>query len=53
MNNGPLPNPLPAKVAMSAPQLKDASLFVGKNWLDNQWVESESGKRFDVTGMFL
>ncbi|KAH6973724.1 aldehyde dehydrogenase domain-containing protein [Ilyonectria sp. MPI-CAGE-AT-0026] len=34
---------------MSAPQLKDASLFVGKNWLDNQWVESESGKRFDVT----
>lgn len=38
---------------MSAPQLKDASLFVGKNWLDNQWVESESGKRFDVTGMCL
>lgn len=33
------------------PQLKDASLFQGKNWVNNQWVESVSGKRFDVTGM--
>ncbi|KAH7157938.1 Aldehyde/histidinol dehydrogenase [Dactylonectria estremocensis] len=36
-------------MAPFTPQLKDASLFVGKNWIDNQWVDSESGKTFDVT----
>ncbi|KAK7419369.1 hypothetical protein QQX98_003321 [Neonectria punicea] len=36
-------------MSTSTPQLKDASLFHGKNWINNKWVESVSGKRFDVT----
>ncbi|KAM0427849.1 hypothetical protein ACHAPT_007308 [Fusarium lateritium] len=35
-------------MAYSVPKLKDPSLFVGKNYVDGQWIESVSGKRFDV-----
>ncbi|RBA11008.1 succinate-semialdehyde dehydrogenase [Fusarium proliferatum] len=32
----------------NAPKLSDPSLFVGANYIDGQWVESSSGKRFEV-----
>ncbi|RSM10823.1 hypothetical protein CEP52_003410 [Fusarium oligoseptatum] len=35
-------------MSYSVPKLKDPSLFVGKNYVDGQWIESVSGKRFDV-----
>ncbi|KAF4473044.1 Aldehyde dehydrogenase C-terminal [Fusarium albosuccineum] len=35
-------------MAPAVPKLKDQSLFVGKNYVDGQWIESVSGKRFDV-----
>jgi succinate-semialdehyde dehydrogenase/glutarate-semialdehyde dehydrogenase len=38
-------------MSYSVPKLKDPSLFVGKNYVDGQWIESVSGKRFDVHGM--
>lgn len=39
-------------MSYSVPKLKDPSLFVGKNYVDGQWIESVSGKTFDVHGMF-
>ncbi|RHZ60124.1 NAD-dependent succinate-semialdehyde dehydrogenase [Aspergillus thermomutatus] len=30
-------------------QLKDPSLLIGKNYIDGQWIEAASGKRFNVT----
>ncbi|KAL6357090.1 hypothetical protein LRP88_10708 [Fusarium phalaenopsidis] len=35
-------------MSYSVPKLKDPSLFVGKNYVDGQWIESVSGKRFNV-----
>ncbi|KAH6693852.1 Aldehyde/histidinol dehydrogenase [Plectosphaerella plurivora] len=32
----------------SVPSLKDPSLFVGKNYIGGQWIESASAKTFDV-----
>ncbi|KAG5815854.1 hypothetical protein H9Q74_011459 [Fusarium xylarioides] len=32
----------------NVPKLSDPSLFVGANYIDGQWVESSSGKRFEV-----
>ncbi|KAH8900145.1 succinic semialdehyde dehydrogenase [Thozetella sp. PMI_491] len=33
----------------TTPQLRDPSLLVGKNYINGEWVESVSGKRFNVT----
>ncbi|XRM42614.1 hypothetical protein ABZX51_005824 [Aspergillus tubingensis] len=30
-------------------QLKDQSLLIGQNYINGEWVEAESGKRFSVT----
>lgn len=38
-------------MAPNAPQLNDPSLFVGGNYIDGQWIESSSGKKFEVHGM--
>lgn len=38
-------------MAPSVPKLKDQSLFVGKNYVDGQWIDSVSGKTFEVHGM--
>ncbi|KAL2209587.1 aldehyde dehydrogenase [Sarocladium strictum] len=35
-------------MASQVPQLKDTSLFVGKNYINNEWVDSVSGKTFNV-----
>ncbi|KAI5464266.1 Aldehyde/histidinol dehydrogenase [Mariannaea sp. PMI_226] len=35
-------------MAAFTPQLKDKSLLVGLNYINGKWVESVSGKRFDV-----
>ncbi|KAH6874865.1 Aldehyde/histidinol dehydrogenase [Thelonectria olida] len=35
-------------MAPFTPQLKDSSLLVGLNYINSEWVESVSGKRFDV-----
>lgn len=35
----------------SVPRLIDQSLFADKNYVDGQWVDSVSGKRFSVYGM--
>ena len=32
-------------------RLKDPSLLIGKNYVDGQWVESVSRKRFKVHGI--
>jgi len=37
-------------MASQVPQLKDASLFVGKNYINNKWVDSVSSKTFNVYG---
>lgn len=34
------------------PQLIDPSLLIGRNLIDGGWKESESGKRFDVFGLY-
>ncbi|KAJ5087342.1 hypothetical protein N7456_010958 [Penicillium angulare] len=36
-------------MAVSDIQLKDASLLIGQNYINGQWIEAESGKRFNVT----
>ncbi|KAL4895341.1 Aldehyde/histidinol dehydrogenase [Aspergillus ambiguus] len=35
-------------MAPSVPRLRDQSLFVGKNYVDGQWIDSVSGRKFDV-----
>ncbi|KXJ84648.1 putative betaine-aldehyde dehydrogenase, partial [Microdochium bolleyi] len=30
-------------------ELRNSSLLIGKNLIDGEWVESSSGKRFDVS----
>lgn len=32
-------------------RLNDASLLIGKNYIDAQWVDSGSGSTFNVHGM--
>ncbi|KAM0545839.1 hypothetical protein ACHAPJ_011166 [Fusarium lateritium] len=32
----------------NAPKLNDPSLFIGSNYIGGQWIESSSGKRFEV-----
>ncbi|KAJ5272983.1 hypothetical protein N7478_008108 [Penicillium angulare] len=36
-------------MAISDIQLKDPSLLIGQNYINGKWIESESGKRFNVT----
>lgn len=31
-------------------KFNDPSLFIGGNYINGQWIESSSGKRFDVYG---
>ena len=32
-------------------KLKNTALFHDKSYIDGNWVEAKSGKRFDVVGM--
>jgi len=32
--------------------LADPSLFIGRNYIDGQWVEAASGRTFSVTGQY-
>ncbi|KAJ5736220.1 Aldehyde/histidinol dehydrogenase [Penicillium malachiteum] len=44
-------------MSYSAPKLRDSSLFVDKNYIDGQWIDSVSGKSFNVydpaNGVFI
>jgi succinate-semialdehyde dehydrogenase/glutarate-semialdehyde dehydrogenase len=33
-------------------ELADPSLFIGRNYINGQWLEATSGKRFSVTGLY-
>ena len=33
--------------------LNDPALFVGKNYINGQWVPAVSGKTFDVAGKYI
>lgn len=32
--------------------LSDPSLFIGRNYINGQWLQAASGKTFDVTGQY-
>jgi hypothetical protein len=32
-------------------QLKNPSVFQDKSYVNGEWVEAKSGKRFDITGL--
>lgn len=40
-------------MANAVPQLRDPSLFYQKNFINNEWVDSISGKTFKVYGKQL
>lgn len=37
-------------MSTTVPQLRDPSLFIGKNYINDEWVDSTSSKTFNVYG---
>lgn len=41
----------PNTMTHSVPRLNDQTLFTDQNYVDGQWIDSVSGKRFQVYGI--